>query len=390
MRPSIGNTLPILFLAGASAVAGNTGGEEQWLQYCSSRRTYAFVGDSDAVHPGMSSEPPEGVNLPEFEGPEPLFVTWETPMARSGSVHFALDRSRKHGQYDRLYVDSDGDGHLAGEESQRAYSVNRHSTQFGPIRVLFEGQDGPITYHVNLDVYGEDDKRAYLRTAGWYEGDVRIGGKTWRCRLVDYNADGAFDGRSMDFDKVDRIQIGTNGEFRTHFVGNYLEVEGRYYEPQPARDGALITFTPIENVPLGTVRLSADVTRVSAGGTNGLFELDPSDRTARLPAGEYRLREWVIEREDGKGIPWKASGSRFQDTFELEAGGEVVLEVGEPMASKLSVERQGDKFVFEQDIVGRLGERIQFQKRKRQPRAPKLLVRSEDGAFEKIYKFEYG
>jgi len=42
-------------------------------------------------------------------------------------------------------------------------------------------------------------------------------------------------------------------------------------------------------------------TRLSFGGQNGMFHIRAPELASRVPAGEYRLYNWEIERKDDEG-----------------------------------------------------------------------------------------
>jgi len=57
-----------------------------------------------------SATPPANVKLPKFTADKPLFVEMKAPLAVSGSVWLAFDKSTPNGQFDRI---------LIGQESGR-------------------------------------------------------------------------------------------------------------------------------------------------------------------------------------------------------------------------------------------------------------------------------
>lgn len=382
--------LPALFLLAATFVASAQ--EPQWLQYRVSREPERHVGGSlGHVQLTPTTRAPGRVALPELEQDDPLFAPWKTPMAKDDARWIALARSRKHGQYDRLYIDADGDGSLADEEAVKAFRAYGHGAEFGPVRVLFEGEDGPVTYHLALQLYNHNDyRRLYLRSAGWYEGTISAGGKSWRCMLIDYNGNATFSDRSADFQQADRIRLGTGDELETYVAGKYIRLGGVYYEPVPAVDGAFISLVPRENVPVGTVRLSSEVTRLSVGGENGMFHVDANEGIFELSAGSYVTYAWTIERRDEAGVPWRAEAASSRDAFVVREGEETTLAVGEPLVCSLRAATQQGQYAFTQGLEGHMGERISITRRGNRPPAPKLHLRSQSGEYDRTYDFSYG
>jgi len=104
-------------------------------------------------------------------------------MIESGYLWIALDRTHNNGMHDNLYIDSNGNDHLADETPVTQYRMNPDSSYFGPVKVVFEVDDGPVTYHLNLRYYGSNDtKRIYAYAGGWYQGEFK-GFLLTLCRL---------------------------------------------------------------------------------------------------------------------------------------------------------------------------------------------------------------
>jgi len=378
----------ILILCFALSVSGQ---DAQWLSYHTCREAKRLLDDISSVSLKLQASAGDGVALPDFEFDKPYFAEWRTPMVDSGSVWLALARSRKYSRHDRLYIDTDHDGDLADEEPVAAYRTHQYGATFGPVRVLFDSDDGPVTYHLHLDFYHHQTyQRLSVSSACWYEGNVRVGGKTWRCQLIDHNVNGTFDDSSADFAKADRIRLEDGGEFTTYFAGRYVEVAGALYLSEPERDGAFVRFTPADDVVMGSVRASSAVDRLSVGGENGLFHASPADGAMRLPVGEYKVYEWLLSRKDDAGTLWQASGQRLQESFDIREDEETFLAVGEPLTATLSASMRRDAYSFSQGLKGQQGESVKLVKDKRRPKAPKLTIANADGSYEETFQFEYG
>ncbi len=369
--------------------------EEQWLQYHSERQAQRIVGDMGGT-PFLraTSDKPQGVQLPQFKAQQQFFVQWSTPMAESGQLWIAMDRTNEKGQWDRLFIDSNGNGHLDDETAVTAYRTDTYSTYFGPVKVVFEGEDGPITYHLNCQFrnYNERNRHLYVYSGGWYEGTITVAGTKKHCVLIDQNANGTFNDKSLEARKSDRIRIGKKGDRDTRYVGNFIEVDGVLYQPEIARDGAYIKLTKAEDVKFGNIRIPESITEFSAGGENGLFTLKPENGTGSLPVGRYRVNYWDIEREDERGKKWKMRSSMFsrKGDFEITADKETELSIGEPIISTLKATKSGSGYSFSQNLQGRLGERIELTRNGAQPPAPKLHVKNKDGTYDRTFSFEYG
>jgi hypothetical protein len=139
--------VPIILLVLTSPAAAQ---EEQWLQYHSSRDSWQLVGDLGTSNPEVVSEKPQGVELPDFKCDERFFTRWPTPMAAGGGLWIAFDRKSKAGPHDLLYIDLNRNGSLADESALEAYERDERNAKFEPVKILFDGEDGPITYHLNV------------------------------------------------------------------------------------------------------------------------------------------------------------------------------------------------------------------------------------------------
>ncbi|MHC4144661.1 MAG: hypothetical protein ACYSUD_07780, partial [Planctomycetota bacterium] len=208
----------------------------------------------------------------------------------------------------------------------------------------------------------------------------------------DQNVNGTFNDKATEAHECDRIRIGKKDSRDARFVGNFIEVDGVLYRPEIARDGAFIKLTGAEDVKSGTIRLPESITELSAGGENGLFTFKPENGIGSLPAGKYRINYWAVERKDDQGGKWKLKGSLFskEGSFDITAGAETRLSVGEPIISTIEAQSQKATYSFSHNLKGRLGERIELTRNGSRPRAPKLNIKSKDCAYDRTFSFEYG
>lgn len=367
--------------------------EEQWLQYRHSREAQGILRDIALQSLEIAESRPQAVGLPDLQDEEPIFAKWSTPMAEAGFLWLVLDRSSPHGLPDRLYIDSDGDGALDDEKPVKAYRTDTRWSYFGPVKVLFEGEDGPISYHLNARYYGREGyQRLYVNAGGWYEGTVTVAGQQLHCILIDQNANGVFADQALSFGDADRISVGQKDNPQFRFMGQFLQMGDSLYEMEVARDGAFVVFSQAQGVEYGEVGLPAGITGFCAGGPLGQFDCDPDNGTVRLPVGQYRIEHWAMARKDDAGHNWQVKGQSFGDkgVFQVSSAAKTELQVGEPLVSRLRVDRSGEKYSFNQELRGRLGERIELLRNGTRPRAPKLQVRNKTGSYDRTFNFEYG
>jgi len=387
--------VPILLL---SLIAGSVAGaqNEQWLQYRSMGEARQVVGDIGYQYTQLSPAKPQDVKLPQLACEQPLFLEWVTPMAASGRIWIAFDKSKGKGDYDRLYLDANANGDLSDDPACPPYRRESMMAYFGPVKVVFASADGPITYHLNLEIrfFPGQPPMCLMSPGGWYEGPITVGGVKKQCLLIDHNVNGTFNDTSSDYSKSDRIRIGTPGGAEAGAVGKYVEVDNKLYQVDVARDGAFVTLTPAGQVPYGAVRLSAGVTTVTVAGENGSFVRTPENGIIKLPVGAYQVNFWSVSKKDEQGATWElrgmlppdAAGGTLTVAQEQEAG----LSVGEPIYSMAQVSQSGSVYSFNQHLEGRQGERIVLTRNGSQPPAPKLRIRSRDGTYDRSLTAEYG
>lgn len=375
---------------------------EQWLQYRSASEAREIVGDMGSLFREPSSVKPADIKLPNFKAEQPMFLDWRTPMAASGTVWLALDRSSPSGQYDRLYIDANANGDLSDDIACQPSRQESNRFFFGPLRVVFDTADGPITYHLIAELRAGSARRVscLLSSACWYEGPITVDGEKRHCVLIDYTVNGVFNDKAANAGHCDRIRIGPPasggvgdpGGRDTRYVGNFIEVGDKLHRVEIARDGAFIILTEAADVIYGTARVAGNISSLGAGGVNGLFFRTPERGVIKLPVGDYCLEHWSIVRNDDKGARWelRADPGGNLGAFAVVQDQEKELPFGEPIYSTAEYSQSGSFYNFSQSLEGRHGERITLTRNGSQPPPPKLRIRDRDGAYDRALSFEYG
>lgn len=367
--------------------------EEQWLQYRSSREPWRFGINLTSRQLEYVNEAPKELEHGEVVSSEARFAAWQTPMAPSGSVWMLIDSSQPGEAPDTIYIDSNADGSLADEKPVTAHSSTREFSQFGPLRVVFQGEDGPVTCHVNIASYNHKEyKNVQLTSGGWYEGPVTVAGKRYNCRLVDFNSNGTYDDTSMDFNELDHIYLGESTAYDRHFAGKYIRIGGALYHPRPARDGAFVVFEPALDVPTGKLALPETTTMLSLGGEGGLLSFEVEGGSVEAPVGTWLVSEWTSTKKDARGATWTMTGAGFasKGAFAVKKGAAVELALGEPVTAKLTAAKSGSSWAFTETLHGQLGEKISLLVNGQRPPAPRLRIENEDSSYSRLYTFEYG
>jgi len=359
---------------------------EQWLQYHISRdgQGYRWLE--------LTTNAPAGVALPKLNA-QPYFARWTTPLDAQGGRWICFDRTRKSGPCNRLYIDRNGNDRLDDETPVDAARVDQYSASFDPARLVFKGEDGPLTYHLILRFmrYGADDSRALASSGCYYDGKVNLDGKKRLVRLVDGNANGTFNDQAQDPEDCDRVVI-EGDKAGERFLGQLLEMGDQFYAFDAARDGAFLKVQPAKNVARGKVRVPDAISEFTAVGVPGHFTRKPAQGEFTLPVGKYRVHRWTIDRTDNKGAAWQLSGSDVSDfgSFEVSPNQPVTLDVGEPVLAALTATENKGGAAFSLRLKGRLGESVEIQKGGQRPRAPQLNLASSGSAFRATNTFEYG
>ena len=373
-------SMAAVLAACASAAAAEN---DQWLQY-------RVTGEGSGYRwLELSSQAPAGVALPTLQG-KALFAKWTTPLDPKGRWA-CLDRTRKSGPPNRLYLDRNGDGRLADETPIEPRQIDAYSATFEPARLVFRREGGSSTYHLNLRAmrYSEDDARLLVSSGCEYFGKVTVGGKKVSLRVQDRNANGTFNDISDNPEECDGVLIEGGG---SQMLGQFLEIKDQLFALAVAQDGSRFKVEPARDVKFGKVRVPEAIAEFSAVGRPGHFVRKPAKGEFTLPVGDYRVNAWRIDRKDAKGVAWTMSGQGFGETalFRVQADQITTLNVGEPLQVALTASERKGGVTFSLKMKGALGESVTLLKGQQQARPPQLLLASQTGTYRATNSFEYG
>lgn len=376
-------------MAGLLVAASASAQKEQWLQYRTDRDGRGFR------HLDLTTNTPANLTLPKFHT-QPYFAKWSTPMDPQGRW-VVFDSTRKAGPYDLVYVDTKGDGKLDGQTPAKAVRIDPYYAYFDPVRVVFKGEDGPITYHLNFQFMkyqsgNSQYQNLYVRSGGYYEGQVDLGGgKKKHIELSDENVNGTFNDLAAEPGGCDHVIV--QGEKAPdRFLGKMVEVENEFYRIEVAKDGAFVKLDKATDLKFGTVRIPEAVSQFVAFGENGHFMRQPVKGEFKLPVGEYLIHEWNITRKDSKGASWEMSGSDFPGGFRFAVaeGKPVNLDIGEPVRAVVNHNDNGAQISFDLNFKGRMNESITIRRSGQNPPGPKLTLATLDGSYRITNTFEFG
>lgn len=376
-----------LILVGTVAASTALAQTEQWLSYHTGTEGRGYRPLK------LTTNAPPGITLPALNA-HPFFAYWATPMDSGGGRWICLDRTRKSGPYDRLFVDSNGNGRLDDQKPILA-RLDSYNAYFPAVPVVFKGEDGPVSYHLIFRFYKYGDSPAQLMasSAGWYEGMVDFGGTKKRVQLIDGTVNGTFNDMALKPYDSDRIQV--DGEkVGERFLGRMLELNGKFFSIEAARDGAFVKVQKAENLTFGSVRVPENISEFAAFGENGHFLRKPLKGEFTLPSGGYQILQWTINRKDEKGSAWTMSGNNFppEAGFQVAADKPAVLEIGEPVSAVLKINENttNRQMSFSLQFVGQQKESIELLRDGQRPRGPKLMLANATGTLCYTNTFEFG
>lgn len=307
----------------------------------------------------MSLERPEGEwRLPRLTGQRPLYGIYEF---RGKRLLMVLDRTaRSKADYDRLWFDVKGNGDLRGGEPTIARDT--HSTaHFRGIGIPYE-VDGEtrqysvdVSFHFNnpyipLKALSDDSLlksvRGYVRPERRMGGEFDLNGTTYGIQIADATADGWFNdhmrlveparpGREKFSIKGDWLFLyegGQRWEFRWE-LGHLLYLQGQLYRVTVDPHGEWLKLEPEPGplVELELCRAPHHISVISTDGSMCVLAYQPGG-SIKVPAGDYRLLDYVLLRDDGEGNYWLLRGDGTVEGAAVTAGSGESLIFGDPFS----------------------------------------------------------
>ncbi|MCC6682392.1 MAG: hypothetical protein IT445_15940 [Phycisphaeraceae bacterium] len=388
--------------ARADEPAGGDG--TTWLSYCQSSDTNSLLRYVSRQQLKIEKDRPADLALPAALGEQVQVTRWTTPMDAAGFRRVALSRSAASDLCDQLVIDSNGDGRLDDEticqpHDQRQYGSGQGQTMFGPVAMHFDSEDGPILYHLNFTVYSSglnEDYYVMATTACWYQGTVVLNDRPVTCQLIDYNANGTFndvcDQQESSYASADRVRFTDNAEIEPMFAGRYVRDGQQLYEFSAAKDGAYVTIREAEGPATGFIKPQDGFYQVKVYGPQGSFVISKEDEQ-QVPVGRYKLASWQLQPTPVSGKQWQFTGAGFPEQSGVDVATDAVVELnlGGPWTAKLEDQVRNRQHTFNQVVIGRYGEHVNVAYADgSQPPAPRLRIVSDDGKYDKTFKFEYG
>ena len=377
--------LLLVFILNLAPICTLWAADEQWLMYRSLGKSDEYVTHAHGHGVKLIYSSPNNVALPALKSSQPAFMNWKSPMLKDpNGILMVFDSSKGNTNYDILYVDTNCDANLANDVPVKGMVRGERQAEFRPVPVRLEAEDGPVTFEMKLSMYTEDsgDKKHITIWPGcWYEGELTIGDKKVKAKLVDQDSDG-------DFTTAACLSIGSNDE--EHKVGKFIYYNDKYYTLNVAKDGAYVQLEPV-SPELCELQVAKDMSKLRLTGDNGSFDVKLKDGKGMAIKGDYRVENWTIVRKDAKGNNWELGGSAWNNQINIEPNqaGPKKLALGEPILSRLDVSNNKGEYNFSQSFIDGAQSRIRIKKGQ-DDFAPKLHFVSADGKYDKKFSLEYG
>jgi hypothetical protein len=253
---------------------------------------------------------------------------------------FVLDHKRKESaDYDRLYLDLNGNGDLTDDKpidalpvKGAAASSDRRAFPRTTLTVDFAGTkaDYPLSF-VRRYTHVPDFEHVtlYLAVEAYRRGEIVLDGKRHAVAVLDWNSNGRFDDvlsppeaplgpdDTVNVERGDVLLIDPEklaahdlswlcplGEHR-QFLGKLNVFEGKYYRVKVSPSGDEMTWTPVA-VSCGSVNSPHAPCRVGLISEMGYFDLTlERSKPVQIPAGQWRLVSYTITVDN-----WQEPGSK--------------------------------------------------------------------------------
>ena len=207
------------------------------------------------------------------------------------------------GAYDRIVFDLNGNGRLDDDAPVSATRREDNGTYFDALKLVFKGEDGPVSYHLAARFYQFDQEPARLLagSGGWYEGNLMLAGKKQRVQLIDNTVNGVFNDVGESPVDSDRIFIDAE-EGYTRYLGRYLEVDANCSTSRsPGKACSSRSSRPTAS-PWHGARAGARH-ELHARWGEPPFHPESQRGDFKLPVGSYRVTDWECTRKDDQAPP---------------------------------------------------------------------------------------
>jgi len=378
------------------------------------RSRFSYMGSG---YVQMSLRPREQLAAePVYFSKRPLYGEIQLGDSEDKRYTLVVDESKgTRSGYDTLYIDANNnedltdDGKVAGKVLDDG---RRTELPLVEVTVEYGGRNYP--YHLRPRIYSYGETSVNWSSAGYCEGEVTLGGKTYKVALFDDTCNGTFNDayevpreyRTMGavYARGDTMVIDVDGDGtyaksykdtpEMYHVGKYVSLDDTCYELEIAPNGRQITIRETD-APCGHITSEQKDFSAELIGDDGGLKLNGGARRVKVPVGEYRFAACSFEKKDGKDALWRIIGRGVwhQPVIEVNSMERTPLKFGPPLTADITVSKRGDSFSFGLEIKGQGGETYSagdIERDGRNLEPPRLVIRDEKRQIIARGRFEYG
>jgi len=313
--------------------------------------------------------------------------------AGSGGFLLAIDLSGSP----VLYVDTDRDNDLADEKPIALSEAEKWAYYSGVITVgASKGKDQPaVQFELWAYAKGRTVPWISVAPAGFYSGKVTIGEKAYAVALTDLNLDGRLLGRQDTL----ALDLNGSGDFEPLAseimpLSDMVRVENAYYSVEAEADGSAIRLKKI-TPESGTLAVEDPCVQFTVLGHVGMFSLEASDSSWKLPVGKYTTALVKLAVKDEEENVWILPCVRLPSEMrelDIRKGETVALAIGPPLTLATDVSPRGGSVLIGVNLTGRAGERYLpgAFKNGEMLEPPKFRILDEAGHELAADSFQYG
>ncbi len=409
------------------------------LKYTPADESGAFFHSSAHIE-WKPTPPPGNWTRPEAVGDRPLYA-----LLKLGDDErlLMLDREKPGDEfYNRLRFDANGDRDLTNDPVIKS-NLTSHGDEYRFLqsdmidtRIKLGAAELPCRFQVQVNCFslsefkksGDDESmpprsmQAITQNFTCYSADVEIDGRSYQLSLTDGNGNGHPGEPTSEVNWInrggdgmlayaigDRIYIKEEGSFSYYDgmpMARWLVLGGKLFEVKADVAAGTLSLEPA--AATATVELPDSVKRLTLfnEAQSEMVTMYRPTGAVPLPAGDYKLVMYQMEKQDPQGDLWRAQalGSNKSPVLKLTEGGAAAeWAFGEPFMPLVRAEMAGDDQArLSLDVVG-LGReqlvnlehegsktKIALDRQGRLPKEPTWQVVRADGERVANGSFEYG
>ena len=276
-----------------------------------------------------------------------------------------------------------------------------------------DGQQIPVSVSGNYYEYrhgrGARGRNLSLSITTAAEGRCQFGDRALRVRIIDGNSnlkidDAAKTGQGMPFARQvqgDTVVVYDGvkpdaGQLLKSFVGQPVQIEGRWYELAVAPDTLMIKAAPVD-IEAGQIQFAHEHWSALLIGKEHVFDLRGGAEPIDLPADRYAVAGFTQQGEpndQGRRATLMVSGPRMRggNTIDVLADQTVPVDCGAPLTARVGANQKGRMVQLSLDLRDAGGRKVQsiMLANGGRPPEPRIKILNADGEQVHTGKMEYG